>query len=250
LALVWSQITWYFQRPRPGRIGDAVTRVKKWPYHAPLFQLLRLLYYVGIPFAALVWGQDAVVSRLMGLQPLVLPGQEGLEAGATAANWQNWARDVGWAVGLGVAAWVLLSLGRWVSFRATRPHPPEEDRAPSGWVSLRESAYHEVHWAFYRNAPLLTLQDYAWGSYWGVWAGLGIAALEALFNPAWRRDVGDPHRAFHALTPAAMAVVSSVLYLRTENLWLAIAMHGGVTWGLTLLTHVLLAPTGQRELQA
>lgn len=252
LALVWNQIAWFFRRSRSGAAGDAVERIKQWRYRSLLFQFLRLLYYVGLPFSALLWGRDAVVARLMGLQTLSLPQQNGsgdvATTAATAANWQDWARDVGWAVALGAGAWVLFALGRWAYLRATAAHTGAGDEHASGWVALREAAYHEIHWAFYRNAPLLTLQDYAWGSYWGVWAGLVLIGLEAVLDPAWRRDIGDPHRALTPLTQAALAVVSSVLYLRTENLWLAIVAHWGVCWGLGVLTPALRARSTASEI--
>ena len=37
---------------------------------------------------------------------------------------------------------------------------------------------------------------------------------------------------------AALAVVSSVLFLLTENLWLALALDWGVSWGLVTLARV------------
>jgi hypothetical protein len=101
-------------------------------------------------------------------------------------------------------------------------------------VFLRESAYHEVHWAFYRNAPILTL-----GAYWGIWIGLGLVAVEAALNPAWRRGLANPEQAPSRLVRAALAVVSSVLFWLTENLWLALTIHWGVSWGLVALVRAL-----------
>jgi hypothetical protein len=99
---------------------------------------------------------------------------------------------------------------------------------------LREAAYHEAHWAFYRNAPIL-----AAGTYWGVWIGLALAALEAALNPAWRRGLADPQRAPAQLMRAALAVVSSVLFLLTENLWLALILDWGVSRGWGTLARAL-----------
>jgi membrane protease YdiL (CAAX protease family) len=101
---------------------------------------------------------------------------------------------------------------------------PRLGSTASGWETLREALYHEVHWAFYRNAPIVAL-----GLYWGTWAGLMLAAFEALANPAWRKGLGAPERAAALLLRAALAVISSLLFLRTQNLWLAILLHWGVT---------------------
>jgi len=145
---------------------------------------------------------------------------------------------VGWAAALGAGAWGLLALGWW-AYRRSLIIAGEEGRVAginvSGWVLLREAAYHEVHWAFYRNAPILT-----WGMYWGIWGGLALEALEAALNPAWRKNLADPQRAPARLMRGALAVVSGVLFLLTQNLWLALALHWEVSWGLTVLTRVIL----------
>jgi hypothetical protein len=101
------------------------------------------------------------------------------------------------------------------------------DGQTSLWQTVREAAYHEIHWGFYRNAPIV-----AFGSYWGVWVGLTLVALEALANPVWRRRLSDPGRASKQLVRASLAVVSSVLFLKTQNLWLAMVLHSAVSWGL------------------
>jgi membrane protease YdiL (CAAX protease family) len=99
-------------------------------------------------------------------------------------------------------------------------------RAP-GWETLREALYYEIHWAFYRNAPIVTL-----GVYWGAWVGVALAAIQAAANPAWRKGLSTPGTAAALLLRAALAVISSLCFLRTQNLWLAILLHWGVTAGL------------------
>jgi len=238
LAVLCANLAWFFRQPRFGMIGDLVTRLVAWRFSPWLLQLLRLLYYIGVPFAALLWGHDAVIGRLLGLQRFDLSTSGGEEASAAvAANWLNWARDVGWAVALGLGAWGLLAVGWWTYRRALVTAGEGGVGAgtdTSGWVLLREAAYHEVHWAFYRNAPIL-----AWGAYWGVWGGLALAALEAALNPAWRKGLADPQRAPAQLLRGALAVVSGVLFLLTQNLWLALVLHWGVSWGLVTLARAL-----------
>jgi hypothetical protein len=242
LAALWANLAWFFRQPRAGAVGEFVARLVTSRFSPWLFQLLRLLYYVGVPFAALLWGRDAVVGRLLGLQPVEVPASGGQAAGvALAANWFDWAHDVGWAVAVGFGVWMLLALGWWAYRRAMSAAGEVEPAAGlnvSGWVLLREACYHEVHWAFYRNAPILAV-----GTYWGAWVGLALVALEAALNPAWPRGLADPRQAPGQLMRGALAVVSSVLFLLTENLWLALIVHWGVSWGLTRLARMLFHPS-------
>jgi hypothetical protein len=232
-AILWTNLIWFLRRPLPGTIGEFVSYLSSWPFSPWLLQLLRLLYYLGVPFAALVWGRDAVVELALGLKRLDLTIVDGRVSAAVAANWESWAQDTGWAVTLGFGAWALLALG-WFAYQRALSTAGERDTTVranySGWVLLREAAYHEVHWAFYRNAPILAL-----GIYWGVWIGLALVTIEAALNPAWRRELSDPHRAPAHLMRGALAVLSAVLFPMAQNLWLAVVVHWGVSWGLVIL---------------
>lgn len=223
-AIAWVNTLWLIGHLYP-RAAD------KYPKLFPhIFQLLRLLYYVGIPFAALLWGQDALVTRVFGLQPLALPSGEGeLYGSAVALNWRDWAGDIGWAVLLAALACGVMGAA-WLTYRrvgGTHAIWPIKgsDSPPS--LLLREAVYHEVHWAFYRNMPAVTL-----GTYWGAWCGLGLVALEALLNPAWYSDLANPAMAPERLMRSSMAVISTLLFLMTENLWLAILVHWLVSWAV------------------
>jgi hypothetical protein len=207
LAVLWANLSRLVAR-----------RLPPW-----LLQLLRLLYYVGVPFAALLSG--AVVEH-----PLGLPA-------GLSDKWLDWARDVGWAVALGAGAWVLLALTWWAYRRALATAGEGSTVAglnASGLVHLREAAYYEVHWFFYRSAPIRTV-----GTYWGNWIGLALVALEAALNPAWREALADPPKVPAQLMRGALAVTSGVLFLKTENLWLAVAVHWGASWGLAALARAL-----------
>ncbi len=222
LALLWTNLAWLLRQPRYEKYIAPVTT---WRFAPWLLQFLRLVYYIGLPYGALLWGRDAIVAGILGLNV----EKVGV---APAANWLDWARDVGWAVTLGICAWAMLALGWWAYNRALAADAERRvaGAGASGWVLLREAAYHQVHWAFYRNAPIVVL-----GAYWGTWAGLALVALEAALNPAWREGCGDPGKVPVRLMYGALAVVSSVLFLLTQNLWLAVALHWGVSWGLAAL---------------
>ena len=224
LSILWTNLTCLFRQPRTDTVHEYVSRLTNWRFAPSLLQLLRLLYYVGLPYSALLWGRDAVIAGLLGLSG------EKVDV-APAANWLDWAYDAGWAVTLGIGAWMLLALGWRAYHRAlgATSTGPVAGADSSGWTLLREAAFHEIHWAFYRNAPLLTL-----GAYWGIWSGLALTALEAAFNPVWRESLTDPQKAPAQLMRGALAVVSGVLFWQTHNLWLGVMLHWGVSWGLAL----------------
>jgi len=217
LAVVAAQASWWLWRLE--RSHAWLEPLSSWPFLPVLIEVGRLLYYVGLPFAALIWGQDAVVGRLLGLQPLVF-------AAGQAPNWTDWARDAAWTGGLAVTAWAVLAIG-WLTVRSAPGSAQPSSADLPGWKLLWEAVFHQAHWAFYRNAPLVAL-----GPYGGVWAGLGLVALEAGLNP-WRwADLGDAERAPATFVQAGLAMLSAVLYLKTANLWLAVLAHWGVAWGL------------------
>jgi hypothetical protein len=239
LGILWSNLRWLFQavtdlqaEHHTSSVDRFVVRLASWRFSPAIFQVVRLLYYIAIPFVALLWGHDAVVGRLMGLQPLLLPTSE-MAADVVAANWQDWAYDFGWAAVLGLVAWGLFALGGWTYWRALKRAGVEDvfleaDLPP--WAALWKAVYHEVHWAFYRNAPAVAL-----GPYWGTWVGLALVALEASLNPTWRDGIKHSRRGPALLIQAGLAVVSSVLFLRTQNIWMALMLHWGVLWGALAL---------------
>ena len=245
-AILWTNLTWFLRRPHPGTIGEFVSRLSLWPFSPRLLQLLRLLYYLGVPFAALAWGHDAVVGLVLGLKRLDLTIVDGKVSAVVAANWENWAQDIGWAVTLGFGAWVLLALG-WFAYQRALSTASERDATAgvncSGWVLLREAAYHEVHWAFYRNAPVLAL-----GTYWGVWIGLALVAIEAALNPVLRKGLTDPQQAPAHLMRGALGVLSAVLFPVAQNLWLALIVHWGVSWGIVTLLRIRSTGTPRQSM--
>lgn len=223
LAVATAQVSWWLWHRESSRAR--LERVVRAPFYPSLVQLIWLLYTVGLPVAALIMGHDAVVGRLLGLQPLA-----GLDP---LASWADWARDVGWAVALGVPAGAVLAAGWWAVWRSGAAPRPAGAQTPA-WVLLLAAVGHETHWAFYRNAPVVVL-----GPYWGTWAGLGLIALEAALNPWWLADLRERARAPQALLRAGLAALSAALYLQTTNLWLAVLVHWLVTWGLAAWARAL-----------
>lgn len=235
LAVASRQLVWRLRGAE--RCPLWLDRTLAWAGNPAVLPWVRGLYYVGIPFGALVWGRDVVIGRLLGLQPLtVLSALVGRPAPAVelAANWSDWSGDVGWAVMLGGAAWVVLAVGqRAVRKAAGAAQVPY--RSASALVLLREAVYHEVHWSFYRNAPVVALAGgvgMASGLYWGTWIGLALVLGEAALDPRWRAGLLSSDLAAGVMTQGGLAVLSAVVFLQTQNLWLLVLMHWLVRWGL------------------
>jgi len=206
---------------------SAVVNSLAWRYHSlagngtrPLLQWSlsfvreggRFLYFVGLPYTALVGG--LIPSTQVGLANLA------------------WLRDLTLSLPLGLGTFlVLLLLRACVLWREKNAPGGLISREPphSFGVTLRESVYQEIHWAFYRSAPLLTMDDRGQG----MALGLGIAALEAWLNPAWRALWRHPNRAPVALRTAWLAVLMAVVFGVTGNLWVTIGLHVAVegAWG-------------------
>jgi hypothetical protein len=199
LSALANGLAWRFRRPA----GEREHRWLRWPV-ALLREGGRFFYFVGLPYVALLGG-------------LIPATQAGLING-------DWLRDLTLVLPLGVGAFlVLLSLRALVLWRErTAPGggSPGES-APPFWVVLRESAYQEIHWAFYRVAPLLALDDLSQG----IALGLGIVALEAWLDPAWRQRWQDPTLSLAALRTAGLAVTMAIVFGFTANLWLTLGVH-------------------------
>lgn len=190
---------------------SALTNSLAWRYRWPARRSLtlwreagRFLYFVGLPYVALLGG-------------LIPSTQAGL------VNCQ-WLRDLTLALPLGLGAFLVLLLIRAWARRQAQTAPgsvaPEEP-PPSFGATLRESTYQEIHWAFYRSAPLLAASERAQG----IALGLGIVALEAWLDPAWRARWRHPGQASTALRTASLAVILAAILGVTGNLWLTLGLH-------------------------
>lgn len=227
LAVASTQIAWWLEHKqnRPAWVSSLLN----WAHAADLINLLRFLFCVCLPFVALIWGRDAVIGGLLGLQPIRFLSLFSAEPTSdAAANWTDWVRDLGWAALLVAVAWIVLVLGWRIASKAAGRGPSQ---ASSSWTLFREATFHEVHWSFYRNGPIATL-----GAYWGTWVGLGLVAAEAALNPYWRDSLLSPDKAATALVRASLSVMSAVLFLQTQNLFVTILAHWVVSWGLSLGT--------------
>lgn len=170
----------------------------------------RLAFYVGTPYAALLAG--AFAPRDVGLQ-----GSPSLDL---ILGWtpEAWTRTTGQAAALGGLTLVaIVALARQVRRAGGfAPLALGVDHVPIA-RSIREAAYAEAHWAFYRALPIALLAD----AHWAALAGLALAAAEALI--AGQRT--ERIRPFEAL----VAGMSATLFaLSGGNAWVAVALQIGV----------------------
>jgi hypothetical protein len=111
--------------------------------------------------------------------------------------------------------------------RLEHPHAVDE----SGWNWARhiiEILYQEAHWAFYRAGPILWLDDFYWGSFFG----LLLALIEGWSNPRVRANVRDVTRADAPLWSGSIAIVSAIVFIFTQNAWYCLIVHLFLDLGL------------------
>lgn len=206
-----------------GRAGAFLAAVARSRYTPWVTEACRCLYFLGVPYLALTTGVTSPL--LMGLW-----GPDWFEP--------PWFGRLALGMALAVGALLLLLWGWRHSRLASAPFQPESSRAyafqrrllvaPWGWGPIvLEVLYLEMHWAFYRSATL-RLSD----AYYGVFAGFALVVAELLLNPAVREDLGISHRNGETLTLLATALVVSIIYGFTSNLWLCLAVHLGIQLGL------------------
>jgi len=217
-------IAWHYRRPRPGWLGHWVKAIRGWPYRYWPLEAIRFLYYIGIPYAALLRG--VVLPRLMGLTD------------------PDWVKGIGLGAALGGGTLLLLALICWWYARAIMalPVPTKRghlgDEPINGWGLLREVIYLQTHWAFYRSAVILLLDDH----YTGTFLGFLLITLEWAMNPAWRKDLGLPWRSVTPLIRWSMALSTAIIFLLIRNLWVLVPVH----WAIEMACQRLLAVEEQQ----
>lgn len=172
------------------------------------FEILRLFYYIGIPFVALFFGLIDI--RVVGMNfPLL-----------------NWAEGARWAIVILLAAWLLL-MAIWLPYlRATRDvyaTPATQSSFPRRMVEL---VYMQAHWAFYRAVAIEfltgTIPD---AFYWGTVLGLGLTALEAIASPHIRQRLTEIGAADGIVWNFGQAVLNALSFAVTLNFYLGVLVH-------------------------
>jgi hypothetical protein len=171
-------------------------------------QFGRLVYYIGLPYAALLAKSVAPID-------LGLAGNSGPILGWSSVDWLKQLNDV-----LIVGAVVVIPIGLTARQMARAHAPLGVDERSTGAIML-DAAYAEVHWAFYRAAPFIILNDV----YWATLMGLGLVGVEVLVAIV-RNGLGtQPEERQSWIGQALFMAMSATLFILTHNLWLALGLH-------------------------
>ncbi len=193
-----------------GRPSAWVAAVRREPLASRLRAAGQLLYSLALPYVALLLGlADA---RRLGL--------------AGVPRWPQ--LPVGALVGLGSVLLLAWSWGRLGADSYHRSGHPRfflvewgAARTPWGWAQLMvEVLCLQVSWAFVRGAAVRLF-----GLYAGVFVGLALAAAAWLLRPGRPGGLAEPEPRAKALLNAGLAVITGLVFLYAENLWLCLVVH-------------------------
>ncbi|MCL4393405.1 MAG: hypothetical protein M1482_01055 [Chloroflexi bacterium] len=200
LYALGANVSWTYRITRPGRLGRLADWVQSAWVARIAGEVVRWLYYLALPWGTLMLGYNSV--RALGIWNL---------------DWITSAFDLP-ILGIGAA---LVFIWIWRPYaRAEHPHAVDS----TGWNWARhivEVLYQEAHWAFYRSGPILWMGD----SYWGSFFGLALVFVEGWSNPAVRTAALDVSRADAPLWSGSIAVVSTIVFIFTQNSWYALSVH-------------------------
>lgn len=185
-------------------------------------EVARFIVCVAVPYTALMTG--AFAPSDVGLQGSPSPE---LALGWTPDQWVRAAGHAGVLAALTVTAMVILTR----QIRRAGGYAPaalDIDDAPIARL-IRDGAYAEVHWSFYRALPMIVLTE----ARWAALAGLGLATIEALLA-GWLRSGTEHTRLFEA---AMLSLSAAYFALTGGQVWIAIVLQIGVRIAATKLAH-------------
>ncbi len=217
LFVAGAWLAWRFQQSRSRSVEWLRRRLVERLSGRLFLQGVRLAYYVGLPYAALV-------RRALSLVVIGMRGPEMPEPVWWTLGWrvEEWTHALGQAAGMGLLVTILLALG-WRNALRAAGHIFLERGLPilPWWVIVREVLFSEIHWAFYRAVPLLILDD----AYWAIGVSATFPLLEWTFNPDWWVQVrGGPQREL-VLMQGVWLATSTVCFFLTRNVWSVLLMH-------------------------
>jgi hypothetical protein len=209
LYVAGANIAWYNPFRASSRPAQYLRRFTDTSLTRALYEIRRLVFYVGVPYVALYLGW--VDLRAMGL------------------GFLDWSKGLRWGIVLALATWSLLMFV-WIPYlRATSKMPIRMNAGSMTWSRrVVEVVYMQAHWAFYRAACILVLttvfqDDLA--VYWGTSAGIALIFLEAWADPRVRRHIAQFGDGEPALWSAGQAIINTAGFVLTRNVWLLALIH-------------------------
>jgi hypothetical protein len=205
------------------------------PYRTWLVEVGRFLFYLAIPYLALGGWPQPPYRGLLSLEDMGLVGLGG--------RWPitRWLEAAGIGLGWGLVALLILVLA-WLNANRHGDNLRLRFAARPWWLIAIDVLYMQVQWAFYRGALTVTLDNV----YAGVFLGAGLIYLQWGLNPFWRQGWRLESRAAARWLRAALALVMTVLFFLTRNLWICLALH----WLLELSLRQLGRMRDRHELPA
>lgn len=209
LYVAGANIAWHYRAAPGGWVAQYISRHADTRLVRAFYEIWRLVYYVGFPYAALYLGWVDI--RALGL------------------GFLDWAIGLRWAIVLALATWSLLMFV-WVPYlRATSRMPVKVNWEGLTWSRrVVEVIYMQAHWAFYRAACILLLRLFFQDDlavYWGTSAGIALTFLEAWADPRVRRNIAQFGEDEPALWSAGQAIINMVGFVLTRNAWLLALIH-------------------------
>jgi hypothetical protein len=171
-------------------------------------QIGRLVYFVGLPYAALL-------ARSLSPFDLGMAGNSGPILGWSSVDWLN---QLNYALIIGLLA--LVPIGLAARQMAHSGQPLGVDVRSTG-VMLLDAAYAEIHWAFYRAAPYIILTDV----YAATLIGLALVGVELLVTLVRNGPGTQPEDRQSWLGQALLLALSAAVFIITRNVWLALVLH-------------------------
>ncbi len=195
-----ANIGWAAMATRGERFGRLVGWTRRFRLRTALFEIVRWVYYLALPWATLMLGYNTM--RALGVWNL---------------DWlMNW-----WVALIVAFGGAMIFVWVWKPY-AQSEHPEAVDLTRwNGARQILEAIYQEFHWAFYRSGPVLWLGDY----YWGSFIGLALNLIEGWSNPAVRANIRDITRADAPLWAGSLAIVSVLVFNYTQNTWYCLIVH-------------------------
>ena len=172
-----------------------------------LGQALRLLYFLGLPYAALLAGHLSTID-------LGLTGPGGSLLGWTPAEWLS---SLSTAITLAIITFVPIA---WASLQLAHAQRPLAAETRSAGGLIVDAVYAEVHWAFYRSAPLILFANVYAAALFGAF----LIAVEWLVVII-RNGLGQSAERQVWLRRVLWLALSTTLFILTSNFWVIVGSH-------------------------
>jgi hypothetical protein len=191
-------------------------------------QLGRLIYFIGLPYAALLMQSISAVNLgFMGTGGSI----DASILGWTSADWLR-----GLNVWLTTGLIALIPIGLAARQMARAGSPLGVDARSTGAIII-DSVYTEVHWTFYRSAALILLGN----AYWAALIGLVLIGLEWIVSIVRHGLGSQPEDRQSWIGQALLLALSATLFILTRNVWLIIILHAVIELALKAWTRRLAA---------